>query len=108
MDSEAERERASALRQKEHLLRLVGRRKQSRLAWTLVLAVAGTAVLFFKPTILFAPACFLGAVIMLLLFLEAREHLQEIKTRPWASATPRVSRLTSADDAKAKDAPAGP
>ncbi|MBI1903858.1 MAG: hypothetical protein HYS13_22370 [Planctomycetia bacterium] len=106
--NQSDEEAKIARKLNEMLAEQVARWKRGRLAWTIALAAAGIGALFFKPVILLAPPCFIGAFIMLLLYLDARDQLREVKSRRCVSATPRVSRLTSSGDTKPTDAPAGP
>ena len=108
MDSQKDRvtvELESASRLNQSLAKRVRRWKRLRLGMATVLLVVGVGAVLLKTASVFAVPCFIGAFVVYLLYLEARDHLREVESRQWVSATPRISKLREARPARAPDAP---
>jgi len=71
----------------------VARWKRLRLAVAVVFTAMGIALAFSGGTFIWAPPCFIAALIAYLLYLDSRDQLREIRSRTWATITPRIGRL---------------
>jgi len=75
------------------LARRVTRWKRLRLAIAVLLTGVGIATTFSTVAWAWSVPCFLAAFIAYLLYLDSRDQVREIRSRSWATITPRISRL---------------
>ena len=87
----AQRLARSAADWNRELARRVTRWKRLRLAVAVILMLSGVvAIVLQAVSWLWAVPCFLAAFLAYLLYLDARDHAREVKTRRWRTVTPRV------------------
>jgi hypothetical protein len=73
------------------LARRVSRWKRLRLSLAILLTGAGAATFLFGSASIWSVPCFITALIAYLLYLDSRDQLREIRSRNWATITPRIS-----------------
>ena len=83
----------AARRWNRALANRVTRWKRLRLAFAIGLSGAGVLASLSDSASLFMAPCFIAAFIALLLYLDSRDQLRNIKARNWIALTPRIRTL---------------